>query len=99
MSRFRCLIPSFPLSILLLLLALSQSLQSLAAILAIDYGSEWIKSSLFKPGVPFDVLLNRDSKRKIQSTVAWKNSDRLFSTDASNIVREPFISIFNHVAQ
>lgn len=38
------------------------------------------------PGVPFDVLLNKDSKRKIQSTVGWKRDDRLFGSDAYNIV-------------
>lgn len=59
---------------------------SLAAVLAIDYGSDWIKASLMKPGVPFDVLLNKDSKRKIQSSVAWKRSDRLFGGDAFNMV-------------
>jgi hypoxia up-regulated 1 len=57
-----------------------------ASVLAIDYGSDWIKASLMKPGVPFDVLLNKDSKRKIQSSVGWKKSDRLFGTDAYNIV-------------
>lgn len=40
-----------------------------------------------KPGVPFDVLLNKDSKRKIQSSVAWKRDDRLFGSDAANLVR------------
>ncbi|KAJ8074780.1 lumenal Hsp70 protein [Marasmius tenuissimus] len=55
------------------------------AVLAIDYGSDWIKASLMKPGVPFDVLLNKDSKRKIQATVGWKNSDRLFGGDAFNL--------------
>ncbi|EEB86985.1 hypothetical protein MPER_15875, partial [Moniliophthora perniciosa FA553] len=55
------------------------------AVLAIDYGSDWIKASLMKPGVPFDVLLNKDSKRKIQASVAWKKSDRLFGGDAFNI--------------
>ncbi|KAF8841856.1 actin-like ATPase domain-containing protein [Paxillus ammoniavirescens] len=58
---------------------------SLAAVLAIDYGSDWIKASLMKPGLPFDVLLNKDSKRKIQSSVAWKRDDRLFGTDAANL--------------
>lgn len=29
-----------------------------AGLLAIDYGTEWMKVSLVKPGVPFDVLLN-----------------------------------------
>lgn len=60
---------------------------SFAALLAIDYGSDWIKASLMKPGLPFDVLLNKDSKRKIQSSVAWKRDDRLFGSDAANLVR------------
>lgn len=58
-----------------------------ATVLAIDYGSDWIKASLMKPGVPFDVLLNKDSKRKIQSSVGWKKDDRLFGQDAANLVR------------
>ncbi|KII90116.1 hypothetical protein PLICRDRAFT_174899 [Plicaturopsis crispa FD-325 SS-3] len=58
---------------------------SLASVLAIDYGSDWIKAALMKPGVPFDVLLNKDSKRKIQSVVGWKKGDRLFGGDAVNV--------------
>lgn len=60
--------------------------QSFASVLAIDYGTDWIKASLMKPGVPFDVLLNKDSKRKIQSAVGWKKDDRLFGSDAANLV-------------
>ncbi|KAI0318042.1 actin-like ATPase domain-containing protein [Amylostereum chailletii] len=56
-----------------------------ASVLAIDYGADFIKASLMKPGVPFDVLLNKDSKRKIQSSVAWKKGDRLFGQDAFNL--------------
>ncbi|TFY61703.1 hypothetical protein EVG20_g6959 [Dentipellis fragilis] len=56
-----------------------------ANVLAIDYGADWIKASLMKPGLPFDVLLNKDSKRKIQSSVAWKNGERLFGSDAFNL--------------
>jgi hypoxia up-regulated 1 len=41
-----------------------------------------------KPGVPFDVLLNKDSKRKMQSAVGWKRTERLFGSDAANLVRE-----------
>ena len=58
----------------------------LGSVLAIDYGADFIKASLMKPGQPFDVLLNRDSKRKMQSTVGWKHDDRLFGQDAANIV-------------
>ncbi|KAI0688008.1 actin-like ATPase domain-containing protein [Cytidiella melzeri] len=70
----------------LLFLCLSFFTQNaLASVLAIDYGSDWIKASLMSPGVPFDVLLDRSSKRKIQSTVGWKREDRLFGSDAFNI--------------
>lgn len=68
----------------LLLSTLSENV--LASVLAIDYGADWIKASLMKPGVPFDVLLNKDSKRKIQSTVGWKQNDRLFGSDAAAVV-------------
>ncbi|KDR78342.1 hypothetical protein GALMADRAFT_64912 [Galerina marginata CBS 339.88] len=56
-----------------------------ASVLAIDYGNDYIKASLMKSGVPFDVLLNKDSKRKISSVVAWKKGDRLFGQDAFNL--------------
>ncbi|EPQ55862.1 actin-like ATPase domain-containing protein [Gloeophyllum trabeum ATCC 11539] len=61
------------------------SSKALASVLAIDYGTEWIKASLMKPGLPFDVLLNKDSKRKIQASVGWKRDDRLFGSDAFNL--------------
>ena len=61
-----------------------------ASVLAIDYGTDFIKASLMKPGVAFDVLLNRDSKRKIAASIAWKGDERLFGTDAVNIVRISF---------
>lgn len=58
----------------------------LATVLAIDYGAEFITASLMKPGLPFDVLLNKDSKRKISSAVGWKRSDRVFGGDATQLV-------------
>ncbi|KAF8515704.1 Hsp70 protein-domain-containing protein [Hysterangium stoloniferum] len=69
--------------ILLGVLAATESV--LASVLAVDYGTDWMKASLMKPGVPFDVLLNRDSKRKIQASVGWKGRDRLFGSDAFNM--------------
>lgn len=65
-----------------------------ASVLAIDYGTDWSKASLMKPGIPFDVLLNKDSKRKIHSSVAWKRDDRLFSTDAFNLVS---MTVYCHI--
>ena len=91
MPRRRHLSLPFTTALLALLVLLSHVQTGLAAVLAIDYGSEWITASLMKPGVPFDVLLNRDSKRKTQSVVGWKNEDRLFGSDAFSIVSECYL--------
>ncbi|CAD6590519.1 MAG: lumenal Hsp70 protein, partial [Tremellales sp. Tagirdzhanova-0007] len=69
----------FPSAATLLLILLTPTLR--AALLAIDYGAEFTKLSLIKPGVPFDVVLDRDSKRKIQSVVGWKRDDRVFGQE------------------
>ncbi|KDQ16953.1 hypothetical protein BOTBODRAFT_156336 [Botryobasidium botryosum FD-172 SS1] len=89
--------PAKPLALLLFsLLLVFPSAVFAASVLAIDYGSDWMKASLMKPGVPFDVLLNRDSKRKIQSSIGWKGEDRLFGSDAFNLAaRFPLDSFSN----
>lgn len=71
-----------PLSLLALLAWVASPIA--ASLLAIDYGAEWTKASLIKPGVPFDVLLDRDSKRKMMSAVGWKRDERLFGGEAAN---------------
>ncbi|WFD34877.1 lumenal Hsp70 protein [Malassezia cuniculi] len=69
-------------------------------VVSIDYGTEWTKTALMKPGLPFDVVLGRDSKRKIQSTLAFKGKypttgdvavmERLLGGDAYNFAsRDP----------
>lgn len=68
----------------LLLLLLAPAIH--AAVLAIDYGAEFTKLSLIKPGVPFDVVLDKDSKRKIASVVGWKRGERVFGAEAKMAV-------------
>lgn len=61
-------------------------------VVSIDYGTEWIKAALVKPGMPFDVVLSRDSKRKVQASAAFKGKvpadgnlarqERLLGSDA-----------------
>ncbi|KAK4632055.1 Hypoxia up-regulated protein 1 [Fulvia fulva] len=43
-----------------------------AAVLGIDFGTEHIKAVLVKPGIPFDIVLTKDSKRKEVAAVAFK---------------------------
>lgn len=71
-------------SLLLIVALLLPAVQ--AALLAIDYGAEFTKLSLVKPGHPFDVLLDRDSKRKISSVVSWKRDERVFGQEAKMAV-------------
>ncbi|KAA1133378.1 lumenal Hsp70 protein [Puccinia graminis f. sp. tritici] len=52
-------------------------------ILAIDYGTQFMKLSLVQPGIPFDVLLNHDSKRKTQAVVSVRGDDKLIGDDAA----------------
>jgi hypoxia up-regulated 1 len=43
-----------------------------AAVLAIDYGTGWTKAALVKPGIPLEIVLTKDTKRKEQSVIAFK---------------------------
>jgi hypothetical protein len=71
--------------------------EAFASVLAIDYGTDWTKASLMKPGVPFDVLLNKDSKRKLHSSVGWNRDDRLFGSDAFNIVSDRLLLLHRYI--
>jgi hypoxia up-regulated 1 len=73
-----------PLTIVFLLLCLVH--QTLSSVLAIDYGTEWSKAALVKPGIPLQIVLTKDSKRKDQSVVGFKQQERLYGVDAANLV-------------
>ena len=60
-----------------------------AAILGIDLGTEYIKAALVKPGIPLEIVLTKDSRRKEAATVAFKPAaqsdafpERLYGSDA-----------------
>lgn len=62
------------------------------AVLGIDLGTEYIKAALVKPGMPLDIVLTKDSRRKEISAVTFKPSpngakkgefpERLYGSDA-----------------
>ncbi|KJR86811.1 hypoxia up-regulated 1 [Sporothrix schenckii 1099-18] len=43
-----------------------------SAVLGVDLGTEYIKAALVKPGIPLDIVLTKDSRRKEISAVAFK---------------------------
>ncbi|TQV95224.1 Hsp70 family chaperone [Cordyceps javanica] len=51
---------------------LSANVMAVSAVLGVDLGTEYIKAALVKPGVPLDIVLTKDSRRKETSAVAFK---------------------------
>ncbi|OAA63208.1 chaperone protein dnaK [Cordyceps fumosorosea ARSEF 2679] len=51
---------------------LSANVMAVSAVLGVDLGTEYIKAALVKPGVPLDIVLTKDSRRKEASAVAFK---------------------------
>ena len=60
------------------------------AVMSVDLGSEWMKVAVVTPGVPMEIALNPESKRKTAVAVAMRDGERMFGGDAINIgVRFP----------
>ncbi|KAG6041956.1 hypothetical protein E4U41_000071 [Claviceps citrina] len=90
---------SSPLSPLKMLLGaiffLSAHVFAAAAVLGVDLGTEYIKAALVKPGIPLEIVLTKDSRRKETSAIALKPSkagpkagefpERLYGADAMAI--------------
>jgi len=84
---------SSPLSLLLgAIFFLSTNVVAISAVLGVDIGTEYIKAALVKPGIPLEIVLTKDSRRKEISAVAFKPSqdgpkagsfpERLYGSDA-----------------
>jgi hypoxia up-regulated 1 len=52
----------------------SSTASAASAVLGVDLGTEYIKAVLVKPGMPLEIVLTKDSKRKETSAVAFKPS-------------------------
>lgn len=62
-----------PLSICLALILLFTSTASAAgSVLGLDFGTLNLKAALVKPGIPLEIVLTKDSKRKEAAAVAFK---------------------------
>ena len=52
------------------------------AVMSVDLGSEWMKVAVVSPGVPMEIALNPESKRKTSVAVSMKDGERKFGSDA-----------------
>ncbi|KAJ5523796.1 hypothetical protein N7494_010446 [Penicillium frequentans] len=61
------------LPILVFLLSLAGSASAAgSAVLGVDVGTEYFKATLVKPGIPLEIVLSKDSKRKEAAAIAFK---------------------------
>ncbi|CAO3565139.1 unnamed protein product [Mortierella alpina] len=71
--------------------------QADAAVIAIDYGTDWFKVALVKPGVPLDIVLNTESKRKTPSAITIRGDERAFGSEslslATRFPQDSFIGV------
>jgi hypoxia up-regulated 1 len=73
----------------LLLLALGLHHVS-SVVIGIDLGSQFMKVALVKPGAPFSIVTNVHSKRKTEVMVGFNDGERLFGSNALNLLtRKP----------
>ncbi len=55
------------------------------AVMSVDLGSEWMKIAVVSPGMPMEIALNKESKRKTPVAVAFRDGERVFGEDALNV--------------
>ncbi|XP_031638481.1 hypoxia up-regulated protein 1 [Contarinia nasturtii] len=56
-----------------------------AAVMSVDLGSEWMKVGIVSAGVPMEIALNKESKRKTPVIIAFRDGQRLFGEDAATV--------------
>ncbi|XP_021515044.1 hypoxia up-regulated protein 1 [Meriones unguiculatus] len=78
------------------LLALSDTL----AVMSVDLGSESMKVAIVKPGVPMEIVLNKESRRKTPVTVTLKENERFLGDSAAGMaIKNPKATLryFQHL--
>jgi hypothetical protein len=86
LSSFYRLIAQVAIACLLATTTLPQAQVNGLGVLGIDYGTDWYKVGLVKPGVPLDLVLNKDSKRKTEAVVTIRDGIRQFGIDGASLV-------------
>ncbi|CAL1676030.1 unnamed protein product [Lasius platythorax] len=77
-------------SLALLIIATFIGISEEIAVMSIDLGSEWMKVAIVSPGVPMEIALNKESKRKTPVAIAFRDEERSFGEDAQVVgVRFP----------
>lgn len=55
------------------------------AVMSVDLGTEWMKVGIVSPGVPMEIALNKESKRKTPTVISFRDNIRSFGEDAQTV--------------
>ncbi|KAJ8949475.1 hypothetical protein NQ318_005942 [Aromia moschata] len=68
------------------------------AVMSVDLGSEWMKIGIVSPGVPMEIALNKESKRKTPAVISFRDNIRLFGEDAQSVggksINHPLVKLY-----
>ncbi|XP_074528927.1 hypoxia up-regulated protein 1 [Halichoeres trimaculatus] len=85
------------LSLFCLALAMLPSHTVSVAVMSVDLGSEWMKMAIVKPGVPMEIVLNKESRRKTPTAVCLKENERLFGDSALGVSVKNPKTVYRHL--
>ncbi|XP_060912037.1 hypoxia up-regulated protein 1 [Labrus mixtus] len=80
-----------------LVLAVLPSHTVSVAVMSVDLGSEWMKMAIVKPGVPMEIVLNKESRRKTPIAVCLKENERLFGDSALGVSVKNPQTVYRHL--
>ncbi|XP_047463103.1 hypoxia up-regulated protein 1 [Mugil cephalus] len=86
-----------PLAFFCLVLAMLPSHTATVAVMSVDMGSEWMKIAIVKPGVPMEIVLNKESRRKTPIAVCLKENERLFGDGALGVSVKNPKTVYRHL--
>nr|XP_020476269.1 hypoxia up-regulated protein 1 [Monopterus albus] len=86
-----------PVALFCLVLALLPSHTVTVAVMSVDLGSEWMKMAIVKPGVPMEIVLNKESRRKTPTVVCLKENERLFGDGALGVSVKNPKTVYRHL--
>lgn len=55
------------------------------AVMSVDFGTEWMKIGIVSPGVPMEIALNKESKRKTPAVISFRDNVRSYGEDAQTV--------------
>uniref|UniRef100_UPI0037E93346 hypoxia up-regulated protein 1 isoform X2 n=1 Tax=Semicossyphus pulcher TaxID=241346 RepID=UPI0037E93346 len=84
-------------SLFCLVLAMLPSHTETVAVMSVDLGSEWMKMAIVKPGVPMEIVLNKESRRKTPTAVCLKENERLLGDSALGVSVKNPKTVYRHL--